>query len=86
MTTRLIIARHGNTFTKDQTPTRVGGRTDLPLGESERGTNIGKYLKLKNMLPRQSKNGEIRMSIRNLNKSILLQQINQMSFCGFLKN
>ena len=24
MTTRLIIARHGNTFTKDQTPTRVG--------------------------------------------------------------
>ena len=51
MTTRLIIARHGNTFTKDQTPTRVGGRTDLPLVESERGTNIGKYLKLKNMLP-----------------------------------
>lgn len=51
MTTRLIIARHGNTFTKDQTPTRVGGRTDLPLVESERGRNIGKYLKLKDMLP-----------------------------------
>lgn len=51
MTTRLIIARHGNTFTKEQTPTRVGGRTDLPLVESERGTNIGKYLKLKKMLP-----------------------------------
>ena len=30
MTTRLIIARHGNTFEKGQTPTRVGGRTDLP--------------------------------------------------------
>ncbi len=51
MTTRLIIARHGNTFTKDQTPTRVGGRTDLPLVESERGTNIGKYLKQESMLP-----------------------------------
>ena len=51
MTTRLIIARHGNTFTKEQTPTRVGGRTDLPLVETERGTNIGKYLKLKNILP-----------------------------------
>ena len=51
MTTRLIIARHGNTFTKDQTPTRVGGRTDLPLVESERVRNIGKYLKLKDMLP-----------------------------------
>lgn len=44
MTTRIIIARHGNTFTKDQTPTRVGGRTDLPLVEEERGTLVGEYL------------------------------------------
>lgn len=51
MTTRIIIARHGNTFTKDQTPTRVGGRTDLPLVETERGTYIGKYLKTKNIVP-----------------------------------
>ena len=51
MVTILIIARQGNTFTKEQTPTRVGGRTDLPLVETERGTNIGKYLKLKNWLP-----------------------------------
>ena len=29
--TTLIIARHGNTFESHQTPTRVGGRTDLPL-------------------------------------------------------
>jgi probable phosphoglycerate mutase len=27
----LIFARHGNTFEKDQTPTWVGARTDLPL-------------------------------------------------------
>ena len=46
MITRLIIARHGNTFTKDQTPLRVGARTDLPLVETERGTNVGKYLKI----------------------------------------
>lgn len=51
MVTRIIIARHGNTFTKEQIPTRVGGRTDLPLVESERGTNVGKYLKLKNIIP-----------------------------------
>lgn len=51
MTTRIIIARHGNTFTKDQTPTRVGGRTDLPLVESERGTNVGRYLKVRNLVP-----------------------------------
>ena len=51
MTTRIIIARHGNTFTKEQTPLRVGARTDLPLVETERGTNIGKYLKMRNFLP-----------------------------------
>lgn len=51
MTTRIIIARHGNTFTKDQTPLRVGARTDLPLVETERGTNIGKYLKLNAFYP-----------------------------------
>lgn len=52
MSTRLIIARHGNTFTKDQTPLRVGARTDLPLVETERGTNIGKYLKMKVFYPK----------------------------------
>lgn len=51
MTTRIIIARHGNTFTKEQTPLRVGARTDLPLVETERGTNIGKYLKIRTLFP-----------------------------------
>ena len=51
MTTRLIIARHGNTFTKDQTPLRVGARTDLPLVETERGTNVGKYLRMRTIIP-----------------------------------
>ena len=51
MTTRLIVARHGNTFTKEQTPTRVGARTDLPLVETERGTAVGKYLSLKGYNP-----------------------------------
>jgi 2,3-bisphosphoglycerate-dependent phosphoglycerate mutase len=41
---RLIIARHGNTFTTDQTPTRVGCHTDLPLVEQTLGRNIGRYL------------------------------------------
>ena len=51
MTTRLIIARHGNTFEKGQTPTRVGAKTDLALVENERGTNIGLYLKKAGLLP-----------------------------------
>ena len=53
MTTRLIIARHGNTFTSDQTPTRVGCRTDLPLVPSgqEQARRIGGYLKDNNYSP-----------------------------------
>ncbi len=51
MTTRLIIVRHGNTFAAGETPRRVGGRTDLPLVETERGTNVGKYLLLKGWRP-----------------------------------
>ena len=51
--TTLIIARHGNTFEKGQTPTRVGGRTDLPLTEKglQQGTAIGEYLKGKGLIP-----------------------------------
>ncbi len=51
MTTRIIIARHGNTFNKGETPRRVGGKTDLPLVETERGSNVGRYLKAVNLLP-----------------------------------
>jgi len=53
MSTRLIIARHGNTFTSDQTPTRVGARTDLPLVASgqEQAKRLGLYLKENNLLP-----------------------------------
>jgi len=47
----LIIARHGNTFRKGETPTRVGARTDLPLVEEERGRGIGLYLKKHGLQP-----------------------------------
>lgn len=33
---RLFVVRHGNTFDKGDTVTRVGGRTDLPLSVSGR--------------------------------------------------
>lgn len=53
MTTRFIIARHGNTFNKGETPTRVGARTDLPLVQSglEQGQRLGKYLREHNLWP-----------------------------------
>lgn len=51
--TTLIIARHGNTFGPGDTPTRVGGRTDLPLVEKgeEQGRAIGKYLAEHRLIP-----------------------------------
>ncbi len=51
--TTLIIARHGNTFNKGETPTRVGARTDIPLVESghEQARFLGKYLLSRNLIP-----------------------------------
>jgi probable phosphoglycerate mutase len=51
--TKLIIARHGNTFGPNDTPTRVGARTDLPLVESgrEQAQKLGQYLKSQNLIP-----------------------------------
>lgn len=53
MTTTLIIARHGNTFGPEDTPTRVGGRTDLPLVEKGRAQAqaIGRFLKENKLIP-----------------------------------
>ena len=51
--TTLIIARHGNTFEKNETPRRVGVRTDLPLVESGRiqASAIGAWLKRSSLYP-----------------------------------
>ena len=51
--TTLIIARHGNTFGPEYTPTRVGARTDLPLVDSgqEQARAIGRYLRDNRLIP-----------------------------------
>ena len=51
--TILIIARHGNTFEKGETPRRVGARTDLPLVDSGRiqARAIGHWLKQNKFYP-----------------------------------
>jgi len=43
---KLILARHGNTFNKGETPTWVGAKTDLPLTEKgeEQGHAIAKLI------------------------------------------
>ena len=51
--TTLVIARHGNTFDPEDTPTRVGAHTDLPLVEKglAQGRAIGLYLKDHGLIP-----------------------------------
>ena len=50
--TRLLIARHGNTFASGDTVTRVG-ITDLPLVEHgrEQGRALGEYLRANDLIP-----------------------------------
>lgn len=48
---KIIIVRHGNTFRKGETPTRVGRKTDLPLVEGERSKAVGDYLVKNNIIP-----------------------------------
>jgi len=53
MTTRLIIARHGNTFDAGDVIRRVGLRTDLPLSSSgvAQAKKLGLYLRMHALLP-----------------------------------
>ena len=63
--TQLIIARHGNTFNADDTPTRVGARTDLPLVESGRtqALRLGAYLKAQNLIPEITYSSQLKRTI-----------------------
>jgi 2,3-bisphosphoglycerate-dependent phosphoglycerate mutase len=60
--TILIIARHGNTFEKGETPRRVGARTDLPLVESGRAQSraIGAWLKQNGHYPEAVYSSQLR--------------------------
>ncbi|MBU6234424.1 MAG: phosphoglycerate mutase family protein [Alphaproteobacteria bacterium] len=53
MTVKLLIARHGNTFAPNETPRRIGAKTDLQLVESgvEQAKKLGEWLKANNLLP-----------------------------------
>lgn len=63
--TKLIIARHGNTFGPDDTPTRVGARTNLPLVESgkEQAIKLGTWLKENDCTPEITYSSELKRTI-----------------------
>jgi len=63
--TKIIIIRHGNTFNKGETPTRVGARTDLPLtteGE-EQALRLGHHFKTLGVAPAQIFTSHLRRTI-----------------------
>ncbi len=70
MTTKLIIARHGNTFKPGEMPTRVGAKTDLPLVENRKGKSIGKYLKENHLMPDIIFSGPLKRQIQTAELAI----------------
>ena len=63
--TRLVIARHGNTFEADETPRRVGARTDLPLTDKgrEQAKAIGAWLKENKLVPDATYSSKLKRTI-----------------------
>lgn len=78
MKTRLIIARHGNTFRPEDTPTRVGARTDLDLVENKKGKLIGIFLKKKGWIPETIYSGPLKRHYQTaelISKELKLQKL-----------
>lgn len=72
MNTQVIIARHGNTFEKGETPRRVGSKTDIPLVEKgfQQGKYIGLYLKHINWTPDLILHGPLLRHIQTTEEAI----------------
>jgi probable phosphoglycerate mutase len=76
MTTKLLIARHGNTFGPGDTVIRVG-TTDLPLVESglKQGYNLGLYLKQHQLMPDVIFTSELQRAVQTAEQAIRAMQI-----------
>lgn len=64
--TRLLIARHGNTFEPGDPPRRVGGRTDIPLATKghAQARALGMYLLKNDMRPDVIYSGTLRRTVQ----------------------
>lgn len=76
MPTRLLIARHGNTFQPQQIPTRIGRNTDLPLVEETLARNLGKYLKINHLIPTAIWTAPLQRTIQTAKLAIAEMQSN----------
>ncbi len=70
--TRLVIARHGNTFESGQTPRRVGARTDLPLTETgcAQGRALGLLLRARGLIPARVYTGSLRRIVETAREAM----------------
>jgi 2,3-bisphosphoglycerate-dependent phosphoglycerate mutase len=77
MSTRLLIARHGNTFGPGDVVTRVG-TTDLPLVESglNQGRTLGVYLKQHHLIPNVIFTSQLKRAIQTAEQAQQAMQIN----------
>jgi 2,3-bisphosphoglycerate-dependent phosphoglycerate mutase len=72
-TTRLLIARHGNTFSPGNLVRRVG-ITDLPLVQSglEQGRSLGTYLKKNDLIPQVLFTSKLKRTIQTAEQAQLM--------------
>lgn len=75
--TRLIIARHGNTFSKDEIVRRVG-TTDLPLVATglAQGRALGSYLKNHQLTPNIIITSQLKRAIQTAEQAQITMQTN----------
>lgn len=80
--TTLIIARHGNTFGPNDTPTRVGGKTDLPLVESgeAQAVRLGQWLKEHDCIPEVTYSSQLQRTIKTAKIALKEVQYSQPIF------
>lgn len=69
--TRLVVARHGNTFGPGDVVTRVGGRTDLPLVASglAQALALGACLKAEGLVPSRIYTSRLQRTIMTAQKA-----------------
>ncbi len=73
--TRLILVRHGNSFTPDEIPRRIGGKTDLDLVESHRGESVGKYLKDKGLIPDVVFSSPLKRCVQTAHQALQIMEV-----------
>ena len=70
----LVIVRHGNTFRPGETPTRAGGRTDLPLVEKDRARQAGRFLRAQGYIPDRTFAAPLKRTVRTA--ELILEKLN----------